>query len=75
VAISELTLYEQAAARNVCIFSYSHLAVLARVAEIRGTNAVIGLLRDIFDTVQALNPSKDANAYWQAVNRSNAPLR
>lgn len=63
-------IYEQAGSRNVCIFSYSHLAVLARLVESEGTTKVIDLLHEVFKTVQALNPSKDATAYWQAVNRT-----
>ena len=63
-------IYSQAAARNVCIFSYSHLAVLVRLAESEDTDAVVCLLHEIFRTVQAMNPSKDANTYWQAVNRT-----
>lgn len=63
-------IYEQAGARNVCIFSYSHLAVLARLAETEQADAVVGLLHEVFKTVEAMNPSKDASAYWQAVNRT-----
>ena len=63
-------IYQQAATRNVCIFSYSHLAVLARLVEYEGADVAIDLLRGVFDTVQAMNPSKDANTYWQAVNRT-----
>lgn len=63
-------IYQQAAARNVCIFSYSHLAVLVQLVETEGTDEVIGLLYEVFKTVQAMNPSKDANQYWQAVNRT-----
>ncbi|WP_438729164.1 HindIII family type II restriction endonuclease [Parasphingorhabdus sp. DH2-15] len=62
-------IYQQAAARNVCVFSYSHLAVLVRFAEAQGTKASRDLLLEIFKTVEALNPSKDANAYWLAVNK------
>ena len=63
-------IYQQAAMQNVCVFSYSHLAVLARLVETAGQDAVIELLHEVFRTVQAMNPSKDANSYWQAVNRS-----
>jgi len=63
-------IYQQAGARNVCIFSYSHLAVLTQLVESDGADAVVALLHEVFKTVQALNPSKDATAYWQAVNRS-----
>ena len=62
-------IYRQATMRNVCIFSYSHLAVLARLVGTEGTYAVIDLLHEVFGTVKAMNPSKDANTYWQAVNR------
>jgi len=63
-------IYQQAAARNVCIFSYSHLAVLAQLVKTEGQAAVINLLHTVFRTIQAMNPSKDANTYWQAVNRA-----
>lgn len=63
-------IYQQSAARNVCIFSYSHLSVLVRLAEREGSGPTIALLHDIFKTVEALNPSKDANAYWLAVNKT-----
>ena len=63
-------IYEQASTRNVCIFSYSHLAVLVQLAVNEGSDAIIRLLHEIFKTVQALNPSKNAGHYWQAVNRT-----
>ena len=47
----------------------SHLAVLARYAEIKGKKKAMELVHDIFKTVEAMNPSKDATAYWQTVNR------
>jgi hypothetical protein len=56
-------IYQQAAARNVCIFSYSHLSVLGQLVELAGQCAVINLLHQIFRAVEALNPSKDAGAY------------
>lgn len=63
-------IYKQAGDRNVCIFSYSHLAVLCRLAEIDGQSQVIELLHEVFKTVETLHPSKDANSYWQPVNRT-----
>jgi type II restriction enzyme len=63
-------IYQQAGARNVCIFSYPHLAVLVQLVETEGTAAVIDLVHSVFKTVQAMNPTKDANPYWQAVNRT-----
>lgn len=63
-------IYQQATTRNVCIFSYSHLAVLAHLAAGERTRVAIDLLHEVFKVVQALNPSKDATDYWQAVNRT-----
>lgn len=62
-------IYQQASARNVCVFTYSHLAVLVRLAGIASPEESTELLHEIFKTVEALNPSKDAGAYWLAVNR------
>ncbi len=61
-------IYQQAAARSVCLCGYTHLAVLVRYAEIVGPARAITLLHDVFTTVEAMNPSKSALAYWQAVN-------
>ncbi|WP_284125837.1 HindIII family type II restriction endonuclease [Parerythrobacter aestuarii] len=63
-------IYHQAAQRNVCVFSYSHLAVLAQLADAQGSEAAIGLLLQVFQAVEALTPSKDAAPYWRAVNRT-----
>ena len=63
-------IYEQAGARNVCLFSYSHLAVLVQLVKEEGTHRVTALLHEIFKMVQAMNPSKNANVYWQAVNKT-----
>jgi len=62
-------IYQQAAARSVCIFTYTHLAVLVRYAQHEGTGAASELLHEIFRTVEGMNPAKDSNAYWSAINR------
>ncbi len=62
-------IYQQAAARSVCIYTYTHLAVLIRYAEVVGPSNAIELLHDVFKVVEAMNPSKNASAYWQTVNR------
>ena len=62
-------IYQQAASRSVCIFTYTHLAVLIRYAEMIGQSNTIRLLHDVFKSVEAMNPSKDARAYWQIINR------
>lgn len=63
-------IYQQAAARSVCIATYTHLAVLARYAYESTRSKALGLVHEVFKTVEAMNPSKSANSYWQAVNRT-----
>ncbi len=62
-------IYQQAGARSVCIGTYTHLAVLARYAQITSKNRAVELVHEVFKTVEAMNPSKNANVYWQIVNR------
>ncbi len=62
-------IYQQAGARSVCISTYTHLAVLTRYAEATNQNKSMELVLKIFKAVEAMNPSKDANTYWQIVNR------
>ena len=62
-------IYQQAGARSVCIGTYTHLAVFARYAEATNTTNAMELVHQVFKTVESMNPSKDANLYWQAVNR------
>jgi type II restriction enzyme len=63
-------IYQQASARNICIFTYSHLAVLVAFSTIAGNAKAQEVLHRIFKRVPALNPSKDATEYWRAVNRT-----
>ena len=63
-------IYQQAAARSVSIATYTHLAVLARYAYESTQSKALGLVHEVFKTVEAMNPSKSANSYWQAVNRT-----
>lgn len=62
-------IYQQAVVRSVFIATYTHLSVLVRYAErINQTQAMI-LLEDLFKSVAAMNPSKNANSYWQVINQ------
>jgi hypothetical protein len=63
-------IYLQAAARSVCVCTYTHLAVLVRFTKLAGDTKAISLLHSVFKSVEAMNPSKDAQIYWQAVNRA-----
>lgn len=63
-------IYEQATVRNVCVFTYSHLAMLATFGASEGNEKSEELLEQVFKTIPALNPSKDASQYWAAINRT-----
>lgn len=63
-------IYQQATARSVCIATYTHLAVLARYAQESTKRKSVELVHELFRTVEAMNPSKDAANYWQTVNRT-----
>ncbi|MBP0019017.1 MAG: HindIII family type II restriction endonuclease [Cyanobacteria bacterium SBLK] len=63
-------IYIQASSRNVCIFTYSHLAMLLSFSLFEGNAKTEELIHEIFKTISALNPSKDASFYWMAVNRT-----
>ena len=62
--------YEQATTRSVCISTFTHLAVLARFAQESAEDKAVELLHETFKNVEAMNPTKDAVNYWQAVNRT-----
>ena len=63
-------IYQQAAAMSVCIATYTHLAVLVRYAQETTQSKALALVHEIFRTVDAMNPSRDAANYWQTVNRT-----
>lgn len=63
-------IYEQAASMNVCLLSYSHLAVLSIMAERKGRKFAIDRLREVFDKVKAMSPSENASAYWTCLNQT-----
>ena len=62
-------IYQQAGARSVCIVTYTHLAVLVRYSHATNKKKAMELMHEVFKSVDAMNPSKDANTYWQIVNR------
>ncbi len=61
-------IYQQAIARSVCIWTYTHLAVLVRYAELIGQPKAMAMLHNVLKGVAAMNPSKDAASYWRVVN-------
>lgn len=67
---SSSQIYQQATTQNVCVFTYSHLALLLSYSEVEGKAKAQQLLKKIFETIRALNPSKNASDYWLAINKS-----
>jgi len=67
---SSSQIYQQATTQNVCVFTYSHLALLLSYSEKEGQAKAQQLLKKVFETIPALNPSKDATDYWLAINKS-----
>ncbi|MDR0970466.1 MAG: HindIII family type II restriction endonuclease [Lentimicrobiaceae bacterium] len=67
---SSSQIYQQATTQNVCVFTYSHLALLLAYSEAEGQTKAEQLLMKIFETVKALNPSKNATDYWLAINKT-----
>jgi len=62
-------IYQQAGTSSVCIGTYTHLAVMVRYAQKAGINRAMELVHEVFKSVEAMTPSKDAGGYWQIVNR------
>lgn len=63
-------IYQQASARNVCIFTYSHLAMLVSYSILENKENAEELIHEIFKVIPALNPSKEASQYWLAINKT-----
>ncbi len=61
-------IYEQAISKHVCIFTYSHLAVLINFSLLEGKTAAIALLHKILQVTEQLKPTKDATTYWRHIN-------
>lgn len=61
-------IYQQATTRNVCIFTYSHLALLLQYSKAESRGKTQDLLHKIFQTITNLNTSKNATNYWLAIN-------
>ena len=61
-------IYQQATSRNVCVFTYSHLALLLTYSEVEGKAKAQKLLETIFKTIPALNPHENGLDYWLKIN-------
>lgn len=63
-------IYQQATSRNVCIFTYSHLALLLSYSSIESSSKTQELIQKIFEVIPSMNPSKNANDYWLSINKT-----
>jgi len=61
-------IYSQAGARSVALLTYSHLAVFAKYASMKNRKKARSLLYKLYQTIDAMNPTYNANTYWQIVN-------
>ena len=61
-------IYQQAIARSVCIYTYTHLACHVQRAERVGARSSTALLHEVFSSIEATLPTKSAKDYWQVVN-------
>ncbi len=62
-------IYQQAAARNVCILSYAHLAVIVKHSAEHGESDGQIVLGRALQAVASMGPNKDAVAYWKTLNQ------
>jgi len=67
---SSSQIYYQSINHQVCIFSFSHLALLTAFAEATTQSKAKDLLKKIFELTGTLHPSKSSSDYWRAVNNT-----
>jgi len=65
---SSSQIYYQSINHQVCVFSFSHLALLTAYAEAATQSKAKALLKKIFEVTGTLLPSKSASDYWRALN-------
>lgn len=63
-------IYHQAITRDVCLLSYSHIAVLLNLALEKGEEAAEKILKNVFECVSTMTPSKEAADYWAGINKA-----
>lgn len=63
-------IYHQASGSNVCILTYSHLALLLSFSELEGQLKAEELIYEIFKIIPSLMLSKDASSYWREINKT-----
>lgn len=63
-------IYQQAAARSVCLCTYTHLAAIVRNCQQGKPSYGMNVVHEMFRAVDAMNPSKNAAEYWQPLNQA-----
>lgn len=63
-------IYFQATSRDVCLLSYSHLSVLVALSVVESPKVAEAALQEVLKSIGEMNPSKDAQAFWQTINRT-----
>jgi hypothetical protein len=63
-------IYLQAITSDVCLLSYSHIAVLLNFRLEKGEKAAEKILKSVFECVSTMNPSKAAVDYWAVINKA-----
>lgn len=63
-------IYQQAISRDVCLLSYSHLAVLVTIAMRLSQRKAQDLLTNVLSVVANMNPGKSASDYWREINKT-----
>lgn len=61
-------IYLDATNRNICILSFTHLALLVRYSEEIEPQRTIDVLEQVLKIPETITPSKQAVPYWQAIN-------
>ena len=63
-------IYLQAIKTGICIISYTHLNVILNYCELCGKDKAIKLLKTILASINFINPTSSAVAYWTNINYS-----
>ncbi len=63
-------IYQQAITLDVCLLSFSHIAMLLSYAMQIGETSAQSLLGSVLRRLETLNPSVEASAYWTPINRT-----
>ena len=61
-------IYSQAIDGDVCIITYSHLAIILNLKKDDNEDQIQNLFKDIFESIKRLTTTQSANYYWKNIN-------